>query len=300
MVLHFDQCTRGSKCDRCDIGYILKRYVKPLMQTLTNDIKEYYMKLLTTKCLNTAVMLSVFMLGRKNGIAVADYCDTEATRGRHASGQETSLGILESFREDIFDKRVKSRYLYYILLTDGKFPYDDASRDPAFFPGHVFLLEKVPTSGTEQSYFNFYQSYINQYDLNVHVKKNNNTLKISYERAKEIYDCLVYIFSTNTWDQKCVDTWKSFTFADTSYILGSHPQNNVFLCIKKSKITDCLKYIKEYTKLKLDSIEQIPRKQRGMIYGNSSLYDEEQAPLTVSQIRKKLLTLYNDISQKYS
>jgi hypothetical protein len=38
-----------------------------------------------------------------------------------------------------------------------------------FFPGHVFILEKIPSK--DEPYFYFYQSYINNYDLKDHIKK---------------------------------------------------------------------------------------------------------------------------------
>lgn len=293
-----NSCTTPSKCSTCTIGYIIKNYVKPLMQTLTNDIKEYYMRLLVTKCLNSSVMVSVFMLGRKKGVEVADYCDTEMTRQRHLEGKETNSSILESFRDDIFNKRIKTRYLYYILLTDGKFTYNNANKEPQNFPGHVFLLEKVPGTKTETSYFNFYQSYINEYDLKEHVKKNNNTLKISYDKARSIFESLVYILNVDIWDETCVKMWKSFTFADTTNLIGSRSKDNVFLCIKKSKINNCLKYIKEYTKDKLKYLDKIPKQDINKIYGDQTLYDENQQPLSNIEMRTKLTHLYNDISKK--
>lgn len=33
------------QCKRCDIGYLIKDYMKPLMQALTVQIREYNMRL---------------------------------------------------------------------------------------------------------------------------------------------------------------------------------------------------------------------------------------------------------------
>jgi hypothetical protein len=41
-------------------------------------------------------------------------------------------------------------------------------KNPAF-PGHVFILEKIPSKMSHISIF--YQSYINNYDLKDHIKK---------------------------------------------------------------------------------------------------------------------------------
>jgi len=275
------------------------------MQTLTNDIKKYYMQLLTTKCLNTAVLLAVFMLGSKRGIAIADHCDTEATRKRHQDGLETNMGILATYQKDILSRRCKQRYLYYILLTDGKFPFPSSPsnppREPAFFPGHVFILEKIPCEKPVQpQYYNFYQSYINQYDLKGHVEHNKNTLAISHEKAKHIIDSLNTILNKDVWDDQCIELWRTFTFADSSYLKGSIPKGNVFICIKKAKVKDCLKHIQSYTDKKLRELSKdlSARQHQDRVYGNASLYGDKQNPLTIKQMHAKLMELRQDILSK--
>lgn len=292
--LVFDSCMTKENCRRCDIGYIIKNYVKPLIQTLTNDIKEYYMRLLTTKCLNSAVMVSIFMLGKKKGIEIANYCDTEMTKKRHMANLETNNSIISNFKHDILDKKCKYRYLYYILLTDGKFPYNNSTKDPAFFPGHVFILEKIPDN--DKPYFYFYQSYINKYDLKEHIKKNNNSLKLSYEHTEQLINNLEYILESNTWDNNCVNAWKYFTFADTSNMLNSNSKGNFFLCIRKAKVVDCLKHIEKYTLDKIKKLEKIPLDNK--VYGDVSLYDINQKPLSVKEMSKKLNKLYEDVSKQ--
>lgn len=295
----FDSCTTKDNCQRCDIVYVLKKYVKPLMQTLTVDIKEYYMRLLVSKCLNTAVMLAVFMLGKEKGISIANYCDTEKTRIRHKNNEESNNSILAWFKKDIFSKNIKShRYLYYILLTDGKFTFEDQTKPYAFFPGHVFIIEKFPSkNGTLPNYY-LYQSYINEYDLEGHVKKNNNTLKLDYDRLKKIINGLVYILNVEKWDDNCVDYWKTLTFVDSSYLKDSQCKGNYFLCVKKARVYDCLKYIEEYTAEKIQEITPMVNADKNQIYGDKSLYDERQTPLTVFQMYTNLKKLYGDVIQR--
>ncbi len=292
----FDSCTNDNNCSRCDIGYILRKYVKPLMQTLTVDIRDYYMKLLTTKCLNTAVMLAVFMLGKDKGIAIANYCDTEKTRYRHQQTKEdNNMSILKWFKEDILRKNItKHRYLYYILLTDGKFPFEDQSKPYAFFPGHVFIIEKFPSHDNKPTYY-LYQSYINEYDLEGHVKRNKNTLKVDYDRLVKIVEGLVHIFNVDKWDDKCIESWKLLTFVDSSNMKDSICKGNFFLCIKKARVVDCLKNIELYTAKKLNEITPMVNTNKNQIYGDKSLYDERQTPLTVFQMYTKLKKLYTDV-----
>jgi hypothetical protein len=73
------------------------------MQTLTNDVREYYMRLLTTKCLNTA-MLSIFMLGKRRcwNYKLLWYRNDKK---RHGENLETNTSIISNFKVDILDKR---------------------------------------------------------------------------------------------------------------------------------------------------------------------------------------------------
>lgn len=290
----FDACLKSSPCKRCDIGYVLRNYIKPLIQTLTNDIRDYYMRLLTTKCLNTAVMLSVFMLGRKRGISIANYCDTEATRKRHLTDGDTNQSIIEYYSKDILSTRCKQRVFYYVLLTDGKFPYDEKTKEPAFFPGHVLILEKFPNE-EKKPYFYFYQSYVNKYDLKEHIKKNNMTLKLSYNKTQKMLRGLQYILHADKWDHKCIKYWKDMTFVDSSNLLNSHCKNNIFLCIRKTFVVDCLKHIKLYTDQKLKELEKEMVSRKNDVYGDPTLYDQLQKPLTVNQMYKRLQKLKEDV-----
>lgn len=290
----FDSCKKKTDCKQCDLGYILKNYIKPIIQCLTNDIKEYYMKLSTTKCLNHAVMLSIFMLGKKKGLELANYCDVPNTIERHNKSIVTNEGIITKYTRDILNVNCKYRYLYYILLTDGYFPYNNEK--PKFFPGHVFIFEKIPQIN-EKPYYNFYQSYINYYDLKEHIKKNGGTLQISYERAHEILNNLMYIMNSNTWDEECISKWHNFTFADSSYLKDSICKNKFFICVRKARIIDCLKHIEKFTLDKIKYIEPMLTSKKNMIYGTESLYDDKQNPLTVKQMYKEMNKLYRDIQK---
>jgi hypothetical protein len=292
----FDSCTSSAQCQKCDIGYILRRYVKPLMQTLTNDVRNYYMRLLTTKCLNTAVMLGYFMLGKRRALKIADYCDTEMTRARHQSGQDNNTTIMQNFSKDILSKRCSVRYFYYILLTDGKFPNPSQEKKYAFFPGHVFILEKIPSK--PEPYYYFYQSYINQYDLNEHVTKNNNSLKLTHQQVQYLVNDLSYILNAQYWDALCTAHWKNFTFVDASYLQGHQSKGNFFMCFKKAKVTDCLNHIEAYTQNKLDQIQKNMPSKRNEVYGDASLYEKTQKPLTYGEMYANLKRLQKDIVSK--
>jgi hypothetical protein len=280
------------RCKQCDIGYIIKDYVKPIFQLITDDITDYNMRLLTTKCLNTAIVLSYCLLGPL-GIKRAGYCDTQNVIDRHEKGIDNNRTILDNLKLDILDKTLPGRYIYYILITDAYFPYDNSSKSEGFFCGHVLLLERIPNG--EEPFYYFYQSYINQYDFKGHYERNKGTLKMSWERVKNILENLDYTIMNGKWDEKVVNFWKDFTFVDTNDIKGSNSKGKLFLCYRRTPATECVKYLEDYSKEKLDYINKIPREQMNDIYGDETRYNSRQTPMTNGEIKTCLEKLLQQI-----
>lgn len=266
----------------CDIGYVIKDHVKLLMQLLTNDLPQFNLKLQTTKCLNTAIMLMQFLLGDK-GIKIANACDTRGVIARHTEGQEDNNVILTQLTKQLFSKREKSRTLYYILLSDGYFEKDLLSQ-AKYFPGHVFILEKIYDSDINDHIFFFYQSYINQYTLNEHIQMNKG-LKVSKSRAQQLINDLTHVLTSKTWDKDNVRRWYDMTFADSSDLLNSKSQQKFFLCFRKAKTTTCLQRLEKYLKSKQQILlSKVEEGKADEVYGDVTLYDNTIKPLTNKQM----------------
>lgn len=290
-----------SKCTKtCNIGFIIRHHVKCIMQLLTNDIPQFNIRLQTTKCLNTAVMLMQFLLGKK-GLQIVDACDTRDVIERHKSGVENNDVILHELKKQIFSTREKSRTLYYILLSDGYFPGKDVNNDDIqkYFPGHVFILEKIYNVSTKQHIFYFYQSYINKYTLTEHIEMNKG-LKISRKRAEELLDDLSSILKSPTWNNDNVKKWYDITFVDSSDFLETKSHQQFYLCFRKAKTTDCLDKLKKYLNKKHKIISKISSSERDVIYGNEQLYDKSIKPLTNKQILIEIESLLYKIDKTQS
>lgn len=270
----------------CDIGYVIKDHVKLLMQLLTNDLPQFNLKLQTTKCLNTAIMLMQFLIGDK-GIKIANACDTREVISRHSQGEDDNNVILEQLSRQLFSKREKSRTLYYILLSDGYFEkvsQGDLLSQSKYFPGHVFILEKIYDNVINDHVFFFYQSYINQYTLSDHIRMNKG-LKISKSRAKQLIDDLTHVLTSKTWDKDNVRRWYDMTFADSSDLLNSSSQQKFYLCFRKAKTTTCLQRLEKYLKSKQQIlISKVEEGHGNDVYGDVRLYDSAIKPLTNKQM----------------
>lgn len=281
----------------CNIGFIIKHHVKCIMQLLTNDLPQFNIRLQTTKCLNTAVMLMQFLLGNK-GLKIVDACDTRDVIDRHKSGIEHNDTIIQELRKQIFSKREKSRTLYYILLSDGYFPGKDVNNNDIqkYFPGHVFILEKIYNVSTKQHIFYFYQSYINKYSLTEHIEMNKG-LKISHKRAEELINDLSSVLKSKTWNNDNVKKWYDMTFVDSSDFLETQSHQQFYLCFRKAKTTDCLDRLQKYLNKKHEIISKTPQSKSNIIYGNEQLYDNNIKPLSNKQMLIEIESLLYKINK---
>lgn len=285
-------CNKKKVCDRCDIVYILVHYVTPLMQCLTNDIKDWNMQLITTKCLNTAVMLMYFLMGPK-GISHAEYCDSRRMQEEHKKGAMKNKDMLSKMKRIMLNPRVRQRYIYYILINDATFPHP--TKGTVFFPGHVFLVERT-VDDMHNSSFNVYQSYINEYDLKEYMTARKNTFRYTFSQMQRLLAKIRYIINAETWDDLCVKYWKDFTHVNTSDLVGAQHKGNLFICFSHDKLKSCVANIAKYTESKLQELRSMPKNE---VYGNKQLYSNHRGitPLTNGEIEQNLKLIANSISE---
>lgn len=277
---------------RCDLGYIIKDHIHVLMQLLTNDLPQFNFRMQTTKCLNTAVMLIQFLLGNK-GIQIADSCDTRAVIARHTEGTDNNDAILVDLRKQLFSKKEKARTLYYVLMSDGYFPSQTGTENK-YFPGHVFILEKVWNAATRKHEYYFYQSYINKYTLREHIVMNKGLL-VSTERTTELMNHLERVMKSETWSSDNVKRWYDMTFADSSNLLDSSSKQRFYLCFRKAKTSICLEKLEKYLQKLSKKLDKLPIALLDDVYGNSNLYEDPTKALTNKHMKSQIATLLNKI-----
>ena len=282
---------------RCDIVFTIKDYIKPLMQIMTNDLKDYNMRLLTTKCLNTSVLLIILLLGEK-AKQMADYCDSVLTTDRHTKinsenpDKNYNITLLNELRADILMPE-STRCLYYILLTDANFT-DLQGEDTGFFPGHVIVIEKFPRK--TKPYYYLYQSYINEYNLHGHFEKTGGkSVKYSYKKMANFMIQLNYIITSETWTKTSEKYWREFTYVSTNQLIGTKSGNKIFMCYKKSPITECAKNVKDFVASKLQQLTMLDHSKLNDIYGDESIYETSEKPLSNIEIKEYLEKLYSSI-----
>jgi len=307
----------------CDIGYIIQDHIPAVMQLLTNELRDYGMQLMTTKCLNTAVMVWYLFLGeREDDFKKASYCDarTVQRRGREARRMGTEefaksefnpVNVVENFGEDLLETledrnnnggdpkapRCGTRTLYYVMMTDADLPRVEGAKPSAtvssllssgpaetqFFPGHVYVIEKV-WQGRNRNRYNVYQSYINNYTLDGHARQNRS-FSLSHSAARELVNNLRMMYTSPVWDEKHTRFWKTFTHVDVERYEGYQFSQQSYMCYRKANTTNCTSNLERFLRAKLEALETAIAKKEVLpdeAYGDRRLYTGSQKNVAIS------------------
>lgn len=275
----------------CDIGYIVKDHVLAIMQLLTHVIPQYRLQLQTTKCLNTAVMLMYLFLGTK-AFHYTSFCDVPVVQERYKRQGNASLDVLKKFEKELLATRCKRRELYYVMLTDGYLTRPGASASAPgpkiYFPGHVFVVEKLPSCTNCETpsefagrlpRFNLYQSYVLAYELGGHIA-NNSSLACSYERMQsDILPGLRRAFENPVWTAQDAEFWKRFTFVDGSEWNDAALAGTIFFCYTKVTTSSCVVRLRKFLLEKRGELRDVLDKKKalpGDVYGMWNCHGEKR------------------------
>jgi glycosyltransferase involved in cell wall biosynthesis len=279
-----------AKEERCDIGYVVKDFAKPLMQAMTMEVEDYHMRLITTKCLNTAVMFMVLFFG-KDALNDTVYCDVDNVVRRHTYHSDNNRVILRALSNDLL-RRTQSRYVFYLMLTDGYFIGPGGTKH--FFPGHVMVWEKIPDESPDKMHYYIYQSYINQYDYKGSLAFRESPI-LSKGKITYYLQCLTAFAELPVWTKDMVDFWKDLTNVDTSEMLNAQPSNAFYVCYKKRPNKTCLQQLYKFVG---QTLAKIPKSESNKIFGNSNKYDQNADPLTNHKMREAFTSLKEMLHHK--
>tara|TARA_B110000259_G_scaffold185321_1_gene234091 strand:+ start:5934 stop:6848 length:915 start_codon:yes stop_codon:yes gene_type:complete len=291
----------------CEVSYLVMKYLEPLIQLFSGTISEYNMQMKTTKCLNTAVMLT-YILGGSDKLKKIQHCEVSKINKRFekkSNKLKHKTEIFNKLKSDLSKKNIRKRYFYYILITN---TYMDRSRlinknlsDTQFFPGHVFIIDKYPVCKNENAKYNIYQSYIDKYDLKGFYKKNRNSMNLKNNNIDFLLSGINNIISNPVWNQESVDFWNDFTFVNTDNLLN-YKTDKLNLCYSKIRIDYCYREFQSFIKKHKDILEKDIKNNINLdkyTIENMDIYDEFYIKqLNPQNLLKKLNLLYNELGNK--
>lgn len=233
----------------CRYVFLISNYLTSILQYMNITFASSYTNnLITTKCLNTAVMLVILLVG-SDKIKSIQQCDVPNTIQRHVSHEENNKTIMRRLHASLCSINSKKPCMYYIMLTDGRLSNVNRAKGTSYFPGHVFIVEK-----TVKHEFYVYQSFIAKYDLNDFIVKN----KCKKHSLSEVKDMCAFfkrfLKAGNVWDEEAVVYWKKLTSVDTSDF-KDHETSNIFLCFKRFEIERIKQNISRFVSDATDTIQ---------------------------------------------
>ena len=304
-------------CDD-DLSRMMRGNLKAVMQLLSRYLPEYRMSLLTTKCLNTAVMVMYLALGDAALISTRQ-CDVETVRRRRKDAY-TSRGI--SFDDMAIARRLKQRImhpspresggreLHYVMLTDGQMPLAKSTtstpttqtQQEVYFPGHVFVIESFQeetSGGVPRRRHRLYQSYINHYDVVTHTammhSSNGGDATVPDIREADLetlLDGLVDMASRPVWDETMSAFWSWFARvprAHAAQFEGYTRAGVVLMCHRHVHADRCVRALRSLARRALDDSSAHAGGYTAA-WGDASMYDGVNGakPLSVREMRAVL------------
>jgi len=298
----------------CEVTNLVMKYLEPLMQLLSGTMKDYNMQMKTTKCLNTAVMLT-YILGGSDKLKQVEYCEVSTINKRYERKKnklEHTKEIFNKLKSDLSKKNIKKRYFYYILMTNNNMSRSkllpNTASSEEFFPGHVFIIDKFPTCNNNKNNknkpkYNIYQSYINQYDLKGHFKKNKNSMNLKNNNVDFLLSGIKNIIENPVWNEEAINFWNEFTFVDTKQLL-KYKTDKINLCYSKIRIDYCYKELykfiyKHIIELKKNivsnNLSKLRKYKSSNINYDDKFYIEELSP---ENLLSKLNELYLELGER--
>jgi len=244
----------------CDLGRLIDDHFNMLIDIFKGDMTELGVESVYTKCLYTSVTILYLLCGMK-AIEGSLKCYVNNVKER-MSGLTVS-NVENVIQKDIEEasRRIlsnnKRRMVYFMMITNSELPHaKDKTREKAFFPGHVFVIDKQYDRISNEPVYRLYQSYINKYTLQEFSKKKNKNnssssssssssrktrkaMDYTFDEMKAFLSKLSHLLNSKVWTQVNVDFWKEFTHVSANYMKGFLIQPHIYFCFNELPAIRC-------------------------------------------------------------
>lgn len=275
--------------------YLISSYLIPILQVMNVKYEMYYRNnLITSKCLNTAVMLTILLVG-SNKLSDIQYCDVSNTVSRHKSNFDDNQIILKKVMKSLLHNNKTYSTIYYIMLTDGNLRDGNiTSTNTEYFPGHVFLIEKTAMDNG----YHIYQSFIKEYNLNGFL----NTNKCRTYKKTEVANMCTYfekfLSKDYIWDTEAVEQWYKLTGVDTSKFRNYYT-DNIFLCYKTFKMKTASRNIIKFVNEAINDVKDAKSTGNYLKYDSTHYMTNNLSakPLDINQLHTEFKKLRLELNK---
>lgn len=276
----------------CDTGYVIRDHLPAILQAIAVDLNKSNIELplQLTRCYCTALMMTHLLVARVEDTLRT--CNHSKSKGLSEKDRDSSRKVVSQFYDAMFNLS-DEHCMFYVLLTQYKKKNDNASNlknnNPDslddleyYFPGHVFVIERV-----DRGRFNMYQSFIGEYDLNGYINKVS-ALSVGRTRMMKWVQGMVDMMGVGkTWDDSVQEFWSDMTITnDFANMKNMHIDGNIHFCYTSYPIKDCKASLLNFVTRHLNLLSK--EKDIDATYGiHPSIYNE-YTPLTVRAMKASL------------
>eukprot|EP00798_Chlamydomonas_sp_ICE-L_P017292 gene17292-23603_t len=274
----------------CDTGYVIRDHLPTILQAIAVDLKKTNIELplQLTRCYCTALMMTHLLVARVEDTLSS--CNHSKLKGLSEHDRDSSRKMVSRFYDHMFNSSSDEHCMFYVLLTQYKKKKKKKNNDNVagnnnkngamsdleyYFPGHVFVIERV-----DRDRFNMYQSFIGEYDLNGYIEKAS-ALSVGRTRMMEWVRGMVDMMSAGkTWDASVQDFWSDMTMTNDFVNMENMPiDGNIHFCYTSYPIKDCRVALANFVTRHLHAL----RNDRDVYvpYGSHPSTHNEYTPLTV-------------------
>lgn len=262
----------------CDIGYIIKNHLQAVLQVLAVELDTISVPLQTTRCYYTAMLMVYLFIGNINSVG-------QCQKQKSKSSPDVPLDVAKAMRTKLLRENQPNHTIFYILISHYETEKD--SKDPYYyFPGHVFVLEKVPNS----TRFNMYQSYIQEYEMGQYID-NNKSLSVGRTKLSKWLDGMVDMF-THPWDETTSAFWADMTHTNAQELSrslnGFDINKHVKVCCHRSVVKSCDASLKKLVLKHIKIIQGFDEEKLHSTYGTHPSELNEYVPKTAATILDEL------------
>jgi hypothetical protein len=281
----------------CDTGYIIRDHLPAIMQAISVDLakreNKHDIPLQLTRCYCTAVMMTHLLVDQVE--AALSYCNHTSTKARSTNDRNYSRSTAQNMSQDVLDINSPIKHsMYYVLLTSYTSPADSTQqKDRYYFPGHVFVIEKVPadTNNPSLAPFRLYQSYIGAYDLKKYMDMSRSDLHVTHEQMKKNLDGLEMMMGVEKkWDAEVSTFWNNLTLTNQfDEVQNMTIDGNIHLCYHKIDIDNCNGTMQSFLTRHITELKNLKKASKGKeVYGTHTSKNNEYEPLTVDDMLVEL------------
>lgn len=253
----------------CNLRDFIANHFNMLIDIFKDDLDELGVESIYTKCLYTSVTILYLLCGQRaiDG-SLKCYVDNVKTKMEKLDNLQLKQVIQKEVTEasNRILRNNNRRMVYFMMITNAELPHakNPKTNSKAFFPGHVFVIDKQYQKGEKVPSYKLYQSYINKYTLQEFTRKsknnnssNNNSFSDSNSKksnngsqAKLAMDYnyldmqnflakLGKLLNSCVWTQEHVDFWKEFTHVSANYMKGYVIQPSIYFCYNELPAIRC-------------------------------------------------------------